>query len=123
MLYSKVSPAICFTHDSVHMYTHSFPDSSVAKESARNARDPGLIPESGRSAREGIGYLLQHSWSSLVGQTVKNLPAMWTWVRSLHWKDPLEEGMATHSSVLAWRTPMDRGAWQATVHGFAKSGT
>ena len=53
-----------------------FPDSSVAKESARNARDPGLIPESGRSAREGIGYLLQHSWASLVAQLVKNPPAM-----------------------------------------------
>ena len=39
------------------------------------------------------------------------------------WKDPLEKGMATHSSILAWRTPMDRGAWQATVHGVAKSRT
>ena len=34
------------------------------------------------------------------------------WVRSLDWEDPLEEGMATHSSILAWRIPMDRGAWQ-----------
>jgi len=41
---------------------------------------------------------------------VKNLPAMWdTWIRSLCWKDTLEEGMATHSSILAWRIPMDRG--------------
>ena len=88
------------------MYTHSFPDSSVAKESARNARDPGLIPESGRSAREGIGYLLQHSWASLVAQLVKNPPAMQeTWVPSLGWEDPLEEGMATRSSILAWRIP------------------
>ena len=39
------------------------------------------------------------------------------------WKDPLEEGMATHSSILAWRIPMDRGAWPATVHGVAKSQT
>ena len=53
---------------------------------------------------------------------VKNLPAMWkTWVQSQDWEDPLEEGMATHSSILAWRTPIDRGAWQATVHGVAKS--
>ena len=53
---------------------------------------------------------------------VKNLPAMWeTWVRSLGWEDPLEEGMATHSSTLAWRIPMDGGAWWATVHGVAKS--
>ena len=39
------------------------------------------------------------------------------------WKDPLEKGMAIHSSILAWRTPMDRRAWQATVHGVAKSRT
>ena len=38
-------------------------------------------------------------------------------VRSPGWEEPLEEGMATHSSVLAWKIPMDRGAWQATVHG------
>ena len=49
---------------------------------------------------------------------------MWeTWVRSLGWEDPLEEGMATHSSILAWRIPMDRGAWKATVHGAPKSRT
>ena len=46
-----------------------------------------------------------------------------TWVRSLGWEDPLEEGMATHSSILAQRIPMDRGAWQATVHGVVKSWT
>ena len=40
-----------------------------------------------------------------------------TWIRSLGWEDPLEEGMATHYSILAWRIPMDSGAWQATVHG------
>ena len=39
------------------------------------------------------------------------------------WEDPLEEGIATQSSILAWRTPMDRGAWWATVHEFAKSQT
>ena len=44
-----------------------------------------------------------------------------TWVRSLGWEDPLEEGTATHSSVLAWRIPMDRGAWEATVHGVRES--
>ena len=55
---------------------------------------------------------------------VKNLPAMQkTWVRALGWEDPLEEGMATHSSILAWRISKDRGAWQATVHGVAKSRT
>ena len=57
-----------------------------------------------------------------VAQTVKNPPAMQeTWVRSLGWKDPLKEGMATHSSILAWKIPRDRGAWRATVHSVAKS--
>ena len=55
-----------------------------------------------------------------VAQMVKNLPSMQeTWGRSLGWEDPLEEGMATHSSLPAWRIPMDRGAWWATVHGIA----
>ena len=45
-------------------------------------------------------------WASLMAQTVKNPPAMQeTWVRSLGWEDPLEKGMATHSSILAWRIP------------------
>ena len=67
---------------------------------------------------------LNKSQASLVTQTVKNLPAIReTWVQSLGWEDPLEEGMASHSSILAWRIPMDRGAWQATVHGVAKSWT
>ena len=56
------------------------------------------------------------------GSTVKNPPAMWeSWVRCLGWEDPLEEGMATHSSILAWRISMDRGAWWATVDGVALS--
>jgi len=64
-----------------------------------------------------MGYPLQYSWASLVAQMVKNLPAMWeTWVRYLGWEDPLEEGVATHSSIVAWRILMDRGAWRATVH-------
>ena len=46
-----------------------------------------------------------------------------TWVRSLGWEDPLEEGMETHSSFLAWRIPMDRGDWWATVHRVTKSQT
>ena len=80
--------------------------SSVAKESTCNARDPGLIPGSGRSAGEGISYPPQDSWASLVAQLVKNLPAMQeTWVQSLGWEDPLEKGKATHSSILAWRIP------------------
>ena len=55
---------------------------------------------------------------------VKYPPAVQeTGVQSLGWEDPLEEGMATRSSILAWRIPMDRGAWQATVHGVTKSQT
>ena len=55
---------------------------------------------------------------------VKNPPAMQeTWVQSLDWKDPLAKDLATDSSILAWKTPMDRGAWQATVYHVAKSQT
>ena len=55
---------------------------------------------------------------------VKNLPAMQeTWVQSLGWEDLLEEGMATHSGILAWRISMDRGAWWATMHRVAKNQT
>ena len=55
---------------------------------------------------------------------IKNLLAMQeTWIQFLGWEDPLEEGMATHSSILAWRIPMDRGAWWTIVHGVANSQT
>ena len=83
-----------------------FLGSSVGKESTCNAGAPSLIPGLGRSSGEGIGYPLEYSWASLVAQLVKNPPAMReTWVRSLGQKDPLEEGVATHSSILAWRIP------------------
>ena len=73
-----------------------FPDSSVGKESTCNAGDPDSIPGSRRSAGEGIGYPLQYSWSSLVAQLVKNLPAVWeTGIQSLGWEDALEKGKAT----------------------------
>ena len=65
-----------------------------------------MIPGLGRSAEEGISYLLQYSWVSLVAQLVKNPPVMWeTLVLSLGWEDPLEKGKATHSSILASRIP------------------
>ena len=84
--------------------------SSAGKESACNEGDPGLIPGLGRAPGEGIGYPLRYSWASLVAQMVKTPPAVWeTWLRSLGWEDALEESMATHSSILAWRIPMDRG--------------
>ena len=65
----------------------SFPDSSVVKESACNARDPSSIPGSGRSSREGNGNPLQYSWASLVAQLGKNLPTMReTWVGKIRWR-------------------------------------
>ena len=76
-----------------------------------------MIPVSVRSPGEGVGYPLQFSWASLVA-LVKNPPAMReTWVGSLGWEDPLEEGMATHSSILAWRTP-----WTVWFIGSQRSG-
>ena len=64
------------------------------------------------------------AWASPVAHTVKNLPAMLeTWVLYLCWEDPLEEGMESHSSLLAWRIPVDKEAWRAAVHGVAKSRT
>ena len=83
-----------------------FPGSSVGKESACNAGDPGSIPRLGRSAGEGTGYPFQYSWASLMAQLVKNLPAVWeTWVQSLGWEDLLEKGTATRTSILVWRIP------------------
>ena len=71
-----------------------FPGSSAGKKSTCNAGDPSWITGSGRSPEEGVA------------QMVKNLPPVWdTWVQSLVWEDPLEEGIATHSSILAWRLP------------------
>ena len=90
------SSFVCATH------TQGFPDSSGGEESACNTGDPGLIPGSGRSTGDGIGYPLQYSWTSLVAQLVKNPPAMReTWVRSLGWEDPMGKGKGTHSSILA----------------------
>ena len=105
--------------------------------------------QAGRLGRVAISYSRGSSWSSIVAvvvlfnfiskmsqicyrslgaslvvQMVKNLPVMQvTQVWSLGWEDPLEKEMATHSSILAWRIAMDRGAWWATVHGVVKSQT
>ena len=96
---------------------------SAGKESACNAGDLGSIPGLGRFPGGGKGYPLQYSWASLVAQLVRNLPAMReTWARSLDWEDPLEEGIATHSTVLGWRILMNRGAWQAAVPGVQRIG-
>ena len=85
------------------------------------SKDP--LYSTGRSAACDVAACMGWgwAWTSLVAQMVKNLPAMGqTQVQSLGWEDPLEEGMATHSRILAWRIPMDRGAWSAAVHGVGK---
>ena len=66
-------------------------------------------------------YMYICIWASLVTQMVKNLPAVQeTWVHSLDWEDPLEKGMAAHSSILAWRIPWTEEPGGATVHGVAE---
>ena len=94
-------------------------DSSAGKESICDAGASSWIPGSGRSAGEGIGYLLQNSWASHVAQLVKNPPTTReTWVWSLGWGDPLKRGKATHSQYSGLENSM---GW--IVHGVAKSWT
>ena len=92
--------------------------SSTGKESACNAGDPGSVPGWGSSLGEGIGYRIQYSWASLVTEMVKNPPGMQeTRLPSLSREGALEEGMATHSSILVWRIPCteERGGLQSMV--------
>ena len=123
-----------FNFDEVHFFLFyrlwflviakkGFPGNSAGKQSACNAGErPQFNFGLGRSTGEGMGYALQYSWASLVAQLVNNPPAMLdTWVQSLGWEDPMEESMAIHSNILAWRIPMERGAWQATFCGAAKT--
>ena len=108
------------TNKNLEKYKNSC--SSAGKEFICNSGDPGQLPGLGSSPGEGIGYPLQYSWASLVAQMVKNPPAMWeTSVRPLSWEYPLEEGIVTHSSILAWRISMDRGTQRGTVHGVTES--
>ena len=101
------------------LWIMGFPDSSVGKKSACDAGDPGLIPGSGRSPGEGIGYPLQYSWASLVAQMVKNLPAMWeTWVRSLGWEDSPRRAWQTTPVFLPGVPPQSMGL-QWVVHAWA----
>ena len=67
-----------------------------------------------------MSQMLLDVWVTSVAQMVKNLPQC---RRLLGWEDPLEKGMATHSSILSWRILMDRGAWGAIVNEVAKSQT
>ena len=83
-----------------------FPGGSAGKEPTCSAGDLGSISGLGRSLGGEHGNPLQYSWASLVAQLVRNPHAVWeTWVPSLGEEDPLEEGMATHSSTFAWRIP------------------
>ena len=96
-----------------------FPDSSVGKESACNAGDPGSIPGSGRSSREGISYPIQCSWISLVAQLIKNPPATSkTWVWSLGWEKSPEEGKGYPLQYSCLENSMD-----CIAHGVARSQT
>ena len=70
----------------------------------------------------GVSFILDLSIfkknNTQEAQMVESSPAVWeTWVQSLGWEDPVEKGMPTHSTILAWKIPMDRGAWRATAHG------
>ena len=106
IIYSFI-PKICLNTTCVPLKTES---------EAKNWVKVMSIPGSGRSPGEGIGDPFQCSRASAVAQMVKNSPAVWeTWVQSLDWEDPLEEDITTCSSTLAWRIPMGRGAWRATV--------
>ena len=99
-----------------------FPDSSVGKESACNVGKPGSIPGSGRFPGEGIGYPLQYSWATLVGQPVKNLPTMQErCVQSMGWEDPLEKEMVTQSSILAWEIPLTEEPSRLQIMGSEKN--
>ena len=94
-----------------------FPDSSVGKEPACSAGDPGLIPGWRRSPGEGIGYPLQYSWTSYGSAAKESACSVEDLGLIPGLEDPLEKGTATHSSILAWRIP-----W-TTIHGVTKSQT
>ena len=100
-----------------------FPDSSIVKESACNAGDPGLIPGLGRSPGEGIDYPLQYFWASLVAQLLRiclqcGRPGFKPWVGKIP-----GEGKGYPLQYSGLENSMDKGTWQATVHGVAKSRT
>ena len=108
---SFICSSACYL--AIDFFHSGFPGSSAGKESTSNARDPGSVPGLGRSPGEGIGYTLQYSWSSLVAQMVKNLPAMkpgsnpWVGrIRSPGW------GHGNPLQYFAWRTPgTEEPAW------------
>ena len=116
-------------------YAQNVPGSSAGQEFTCNVSNPGSIPGSRNSLwrKDRLATLVflgslggsdGKQSACNVGDLQCGRPAMWeTGVRSLGWEDPLEEGMATHFSIVVWGNPTDRGAWWATVHGIAKSWT
>ena len=107
--YSTIDLIFLFVMCNIHLKLDTYPHEFLSSPLLKYTVSLSCFSLSGKSAR------LYH-WASLVIQTVKNPPTMWeTWVRSLGWEDPLEEGMATHSNILAWKISMDRWAWQATA--------
>ena len=101
-----------------------FPGSSAGKESACHAGDPDLIPESGRTSAEAIGYPIHYSRASLVAQMVENLPTMWetwvqSWVRKICWR----RAWQSTPVFLPGESPWTLGACWVTVHGVAKGRT
>ena len=99
----------------------------MRKPALRKLTDLPKITQKAKGWVEQTGWLSNFqlsSWSSLVAYMVKNPPTVGeTWLLSLGWEDPLEEGMTTNSSILAWRIPIDRGVWWATVHRVSKGWT
>ena len=100
------SSVVGFSDKNTGMGSHSFLQGILLTQGLNP--DSSSISELGSFPGERIGYPLKYPWASLVAQMVKNLPAMQKiWVPSLDWEGPLEEGLATHSSILAWRIPRD----------------
>ena len=110
------SPATPLAQLVSHPYLHH-PGSSAGKEFVCNAGDTGSIPGLGRFTWRRDKVFTPVFLGFPGGSDGKE--SSWNardWIQSLGWEDPLEEGMATHTSILAWRIPMDRGVWWATVH-------
>ena len=97
--------------NSAHHRLHTTKE-KISEPESMSTETPKTERQRKRDGKRKHIYIHKNCWASLVAQVVKNPPAMQeTWVQSLGWEDGLEKGMATHSSILACRTPMDRGAW------------
>ena len=116
----KVLPAALSPSSVRASSPHSAPGMGSWRDGGVGVRGGGAMG-GGRGLEKTLS--IRVSWGFPGGSVVKNPPAMReTWIRSLGWEDTLQKEMATHSSILAWRIPVDI-AWWATVHGVAKSWT